>query len=71
LLVFYLSCILFISIDVRSELELRDNVGLSYSFAVAGYEGALYEYWQVLVLDNERRSILWFQVFRRREPNFS
>ena len=46
-------------------------VGLSYPFAVEGYEVALYEYWEVIVSNNKQRMILWFQLFKKKKPNCS
>jgi hypothetical protein len=66
-----ITCILSISINVSSQIKLQGNGGLSYPFAVDGYEVALYEYWEVFVLNNKKRTILWFQVFKKKKPNCS
>ena len=42
-------CAVFISIDVTSRTTFHGNGGLGYSFAVDGYDVALYEYVEVFV----------------------
>jgi hypothetical protein len=43
--------------------------GLSYPFVVDGYEVALYE--RSILMNNKKRTILWFQVFKKKKPNCS
>jgi hypothetical protein len=66
-----ITCILSISINVSSRIKFQGNGELSYPFAVDGYGVALYEYWQVFVLKDKKRTRLWFQVFKKKKPNFS
>ena len=50
-----ITCILSILINVSSEAKLQCNGGLSYPFAVDGYEVAFYEYGDVFVLNSVKQ----------------
>jgi hypothetical protein len=67
----FITCILYLSINVSNQIKIQGTGGLSYPFTVKGYELTLYEYWEIFVLKNKKRTILWFQVFKKKKPNGS